>query len=89
MLHSARRGHPRTPPGVARRDRGRRLFLAAREIESRGGAYLEAENAYTAAMTKDIKPFEDALYAEMLARIKQTDLSVPVRRGELSLLCAH
>ncbi|MGA7238269.1 MAG: S9 family peptidase [Bryobacteraceae bacterium] len=43
--------------------------------------YLEAENAYTAAMTKDIKPFEDALYAEMLARIKQTDLSVPVRRA--------
>jgi oligopeptidase B len=43
--------------------------------------YLEAENAYTAAMTKDIKPFEDALYAEMLARIKQTDLSVPVRRS--------
>ena len=42
--------------------------------------YLEAENAYTAAMTKELKPFEDALYDEMLARIKQTDLSVPVRR---------
>jgi oligopeptidase B len=44
--------------------------------------YLEAENAYTEAMTKDLKPFADALYSEMLARIKQTDLSVPVRRGE-------
>jgi oligopeptidase B len=43
--------------------------------------YLEAENAYTAAMTKDLKPFEDTLYKEMLGRIKQTDLSVPVRRG--------
>ncbi len=43
--------------------------------------YLEAENAYTAAVTKDLKPFEDALYAEMLARIKQTDLSVPVMRS--------
>jgi oligopeptidase B len=43
--------------------------------------YLEAENAYTAALTKDLKPFEDALYAEMLARIKQTDLSVPARRS--------
>ena len=43
--------------------------------------YLEAENAYTAAMTKDLKPFEDALYDEMLGRIKQTDLSVPVRRS--------
>lgn len=43
--------------------------------------YLEAENAYTAAMTKHLKPFEDALYKEMLARIKQTDLSVPARRS--------
>jgi oligopeptidase B len=43
--------------------------------------YLEAENAYTAAMTKDLKPFQDALYTEMLGRIKQTDLSVPVRRS--------
>ncbi len=44
--------------------------------------YLEAENAYTAAMTKSLQPFSDALYAEMLSHIKQTDLSVPVRRGE-------
>ena len=43
--------------------------------------YLKAENAYTEAMTKDLKPFEDALYKEMLGRIKQTDLSVPTRRG--------
>jgi len=44
--------------------------------------YLEAENAYTAAMTQGLKPFEDALYSEMLSHIKQTDLSVPVRRGD-------
>jgi oligopeptidase B len=44
--------------------------------------YLEAENAYTEAVTKDLKPFQDALYAEMLGRIQQTDLSVPTRRGE-------
>jgi oligopeptidase B len=44
--------------------------------------YLEAENAYTEAMTKDLKPFQDALYKEMLGRIKQTDLSVPVRQGK-------
>lgn len=42
--------------------------------------YLEAENAYTEHQTKHLKPFEEALYAEMLGRIKQTDLSVPVRR---------
>jgi oligopeptidase B len=43
--------------------------------------YLDAENAYTEAMTKEIKPFQDALYKEMLGRIKQTDLSVPTRRA--------
>jgi oligopeptidase B len=46
--------------------------------------YLEAENAYTAAMTRNLQPFSDALYTEMLNRIKQTDLSVPAsRRGYL------
>src|ERR1700732_2631754 len=41
--------------------------------------YLEAENAYTEALTKELKPFEDALYKEMLGRIKQTDISVHSR----------
>jgi oligopeptidase B len=45
-------------------------------------AYLTAENAYTAAMTAGLKPFEDALYKEMLGRIKQTDLGVPERQGD-------
>ncbi len=45
-------------------------------------AYLEAENAYTAAMTAHTKPLQDALYDEMLARIKEDDASVPARRGE-------
>ena len=46
--------------------------------------YLEAENAYTAVMTKDMLPFSDSLYKELLGRIKQTDLSVPIaRRGYL------
>jgi oligopeptidase B len=44
-------------------------------------AYLQAENTYTEAMTKGLQPFSDALYAEMLGRIKQTDLSVPSPRG--------
>jgi oligopeptidase B len=43
--------------------------------------YLEAENAYTEAMTRDLRPFGDTLYKEMLSHIKQTDLSVPTRRG--------
>jgi oligopeptidase B len=44
--------------------------------------YLEKENAYTEEMTKRLKPFEAALYSEILSHIKQTDLSVPVRRGD-------
>jgi len=44
-------------------------------------AYLNAENGYTEAMTANLKPFSEALYKEMLGRLKQTDLSVPVRRG--------
>src|SRR5450755_4374369 len=44
--------------------------------------YLEAENAYTKTMTAGLAPFQDTLYKEMLGRVKQTDLSVPVRRGD-------
>ncbi len=44
-------------------------------------AYLNAENTYMEAMTAGLKPFSEALYKEMLGRIKQTDLSVPVRKG--------
>ena len=45
-------------------------------------AHLKAENAYTAAVMAPFKPFEDALYHEMLGRIKQTDVSAPyLQRG--------
>ncbi len=44
-------------------------------------AYLEAENAYTAAVMKPTEKLQDALYKEYLSRIKQTDLSVPYREG--------
>ena len=45
-------------------------------------AHLNAENAYTEAMTADIKPLSDKLYAEIKGRIQEVDLSVPVRRGD-------
>lgn len=44
-------------------------------------AYLAAENAYTEATTRDLAPFAQALYAETLGRMQQTDLSAPERRG--------
>ena len=39
--------------------------------------YLKAENAYTYAVMKPLEGFRDTLYKEMLARIKETDESVP------------
>src|SRR5262245_7215442 len=45
-------------------------------------AYLEAENAYTAAVMKPTEGLQESLYKEMLGRIKQTDLSVPYRLGD-------
>jgi oligopeptidase B len=45
-------------------------------------AYLEAENAYTDAVSRPLEGFREALYKEMLARIKETDLSVPYKDGD-------
>jgi oligopeptidase B len=42
--------------------------------------YLRAENAYTEAVMKPLEGFRESLYKEMLARIKETDESVPYRR---------
>jgi oligopeptidase B len=42
--------------------------------------YLKAENAYSEAVMKPLAGFREALYKEMLARIKETDESVPYRR---------
>jgi len=44
-------------------------------------AYLEAENAYTAAVMQPMEAFQDALYREILGRIKEDDATVPYRRG--------
>ena len=40
-------------------------------------AHLNAENAYTEAMTAPTQQLRDALYAELVGRIKETDLTVP------------
>jgi len=44
-------------------------------------AYLKDENAYTEAVLKPTEDLQKALYQEMLARIQETDLSVPYRKG--------
>ncbi|MGN0863889.1 MAG: S9 family peptidase [Stenotrophomonas koreensis] len=42
-------------------------------------AYLNAENAYADAVLAPLKPLQEALYAEIVGRIKQDDASVPYR----------
>lgn len=51
--------------------------LLDREIR----AYLEAENAYTEAALASTKPLQERLFAEMKARLKQDDSTVPAPHG--------
>ncbi len=44
--------------------------------------YLKAENKYTDDMTEHLKPLQDELYKEMVARINEDDASVPVKKGD-------
>lgn len=43
--------------------------------------YLRAENAYTDARTAELAPLQEQIFDEIVARTKQTDLTVPVREG--------
>jgi oligopeptidase B len=45
-------------------------------------AYLEAENEYTDQTTAHLEPLRLRIFDEIKARTKETDLSVPTRRGE-------
>jgi oligopeptidase B len=44
--------------------------------------YLEAENAFTEQTTEDLAPLRQTIFDEIKARTKETDLSVPTRRGD-------
>jgi oligopeptidase B len=44
-------------------------------------AYLEAENAYTEAVTAGQAELREAVFGEIKARTQETDLSVPTRKG--------
>jgi oligopeptidase B len=44
-------------------------------------AHLTAENAYTEAVTAPTGGLRDRLFEEIVARIEETDLSVPARKG--------
>nr|WP_269813606.1 S9 family peptidase [Ornithinimicrobium sediminis] len=45
-------------------------------------AHLEAENAYTEAMTAHLEGLREQVFGEIRDRTQQTDLSVPVRHGQ-------
>ena len=45
-------------------------------------AHLEAENAHTRRVLAHTEGLQQQLYDEMVARIQETDLSVPARKGE-------
>jgi len=81
---------PPAPPVAPRKEQlqvfhGRNFSDPYHWLREKGSAevlaYLEAENAYTRAVTAPLLPFTEALYAEMLGRIKQTDVSVPYRQN--------
>ena len=44
-------------------------------------AHLEAENAYTEARVAHLAPLRQTLFDEIKARVQESDLSVPTRRG--------
>ena len=70
--------HPTVVHGEIREDD---YFWLREKSNPDVAAYLEAENAYADAVMAPTTAFQEALYREMLGRIKETDLSVPYREG--------
>src|SRR6266568_6089428 len=78
-------------PPAARRTRSERTFHGDTFIDEYAWladkenpetiAFLEAENAYTEAMTAGQAGLRDAIFGEIKARTQETDLSVPTRKG--------
>jgi oligopeptidase B len=85
-------GHAGSPrPPAARRIRHERTFHGDTFIDEYAWleakddqetiAFLEAENAYTDAMTAGQAELREAIFGEIKARTQETDLSVPNRKG--------
>ena len=78
-----------TPP-AARREPVEQVFHGDRRVDHYAWlrqkenpeviAYLNTENAHTDAILKPTEAFQEKLYLEMLARVQQTDLSVPYKQ---------
>ncbi|MEC9390525.1 MAG: S9 family peptidase [Myxococcota bacterium] len=75
---AAEQPHTHTEHGVERPD----PYHWLRERENPEViAYLEAENDYAAAQTGHLEGFRKQLFDEIVGRIQETDLSVPVKDG--------
>jgi len=78
-------------PPVAKRDPHTTELFGARRVDdyywlrNKGSpdvvSYLEAENAYTDAVSQPFQPLAASLYDEMLARVEQDDTTPPVKDG--------
>ncbi len=83
---------PEATPPVAKRVETRREFHGdvftdpyewlRDKADSEVISYLEAENAYVDSVTDHLEPLRQKIFDEIKARTKETDLSVPVRRGD-------
>jgi oligopeptidase B len=92
MSHASTASNPPTQPPAARRDptsttlHGVTLHDDFRWMRDKSSpelfAYLEAENAYTAAVMAPTAELQTRLYDEMLSHIQETDESVPYRLGD-------
>ncbi|MFN0029120.1 MAG: S9 family peptidase [Acidimicrobiales bacterium] len=71
--------HPITAWGQERNDPY--AWLRDRESDPDVVSYLEAENIYTAAYMGPTAALQEQLFEEIRARVQETDLSVPVRKG--------
>ncbi len=65
-------GHTRTDPYYWLREKDNPATLA----------YIEAENAYMEAVMAHTQPLQETLYQEMVGRIQETDVDVPMKKGE-------
>ena len=70
--------HPITLHGATLEDD---YFWMREKDDTRVTAHLTAENAHAEAVMAGTGELQDNLYKEMLSRIKETDLSVPYRKG--------
>jgi oligopeptidase B len=87
-IPASRAAEPKSPPAAKKVPRvmtrfgDRRVdnyFWLREKADPEVIDYLRSENAYTEAVMKALEKFREALYKEMLSRIKETDESVPYR----------